>query len=101
MPLLQSAFQSAYKHTSQRQEILFKSLQATRLQVDTFVTDEIMKPCERCAKEPAARYVFSPRELHLCWSCFDAWRRWYLGAAYRFALPIETLKAVHAARVEA
>jgi hypothetical protein len=53
--------------------------------------------CQRCKIEPAARFVRAPREMFLCWGCFDAWRVWYLGPAYRYALPIEQLKEAHAA----
>jgi hypothetical protein len=48
--------------------------------------------CDRCKQAPKARHVRAPRELNLCWQCFDRWRRWYLGAAYRYAVPIETLR---------
>jgi hypothetical protein len=56
-----------------------------------------MKPtCERCHHEPSARHIAWPRPLWLCWACFDAWRKWYLGAAYKYVVPVETLKKLHA-----
>ena len=52
--------------------------------------------CDRCNKEPKARYVQAPKPMNLCWGCFDKWRRWYFGKNYRFCIPLETLKAIQA-----
>lgn len=41
MSLLSQAFSSAKKCTSQRQKILLERVQATRVQVDTFVTQAV------------------------------------------------------------
>ncbi len=41
MSLLSPSFQSANKHTPERQKILLESLQASGVQVDTFVTQTV------------------------------------------------------------
>ncbi len=41
MSLMQSSLSSANKHTPERQKILLQRVQATRVQVDTFVTQAV------------------------------------------------------------
>ncbi len=54
--------------------------------------------CDRCKTEPPARYVTQPREMSLCWGCYDEWRKWHFGEAYRYCRPIEELRQLYAYR---